>query len=645
MNSIDQRMDGLFHLIETNLEIVRSMALCQHTNDWQSVRIDVEQVGIGSGILVHTANGLEVVDSHIGGLLNAFYVANQIDSELDVSDRFKAFQSRKFKHRAEFKKDDPKRLATLFIVGAKATDWLTFLRSDKCDFLFVLSELETIFPYLIGSIDEVFDLVTFIFNRTKPDVAFTSVTRGVKEYAKLRPELAVDLLGKLEADIKGRQVDVLSHLLSGLLEANEYEKGWDFVKLYLKSEDPVKIETAYYAVLMSEQDEVKGKIDWLFLSKTINKHNEAGMTSVYRVIAGIYTSNADRLINCERAFYKILESRHAEAMSMIAWNLSREKFQPRKPQYKVVFLGLSKMPFKGPSSLTWLNELLIKEAERNEDLVIEFFESWLDDGQRKHEDIRMFDWFFSQCRRKHERFNRRLLIYWMTHHHEHARQVLRPLLSMKAFQSDIPRFEKSELQILDKKQFITFLNSIIGFFISKDRISMMFVNVLRCREMNEQEAGLFGSLLYDFVLFNFPSIKDDIERQLNDFLLENQAFAKNLISMSDRYYEEITKLPVLKELTPPMRHQSKYMEVFSTVIDKSREKASEGSFMAQVRKIKLVGGGAFASGDPGKFESRTQMGNYGFSIEFPRGQKVDPVKYAWIIHLAQKNKVHEVSSS
>ena len=509
------------------------------------------------------------------------------------------------------------------------------------DFWNLLHAFVEALPRLRVEVVSLVDTLRTIEKLIRNDLAGIEVYDALENLSGAQAETGKMIYQQLVAEKKGPITGFIPCVLRGL------SKG-DFAEAYTLCEDLLANDSQDLvgAAIIS-----LGNMDYSgeqndYLERTLGYYRRLRRRRKIQIAASL-VKGYGRLLQCaeecKEALVKLSERRAPGVQYELAVVLSlKAKKQSGERWFQTVLMRLTEVSSDCVGIVQKIDGVLSRVAgEGKGDLVIAFWETWVinrDYGNDEQGRLAIFEMVLSRMVQKCWGSIRACWTRWLNSDDYRLHMAAADLIIEASHRRKKAPEMKFELdgEILKKispRDVVYIIHKILG-YCSVDAgtlCSMVFSALAFEKDVGGVITGCVVAAFRDYIGYNYAgtTVKFLNERKKSSCTKETQT-ADRILNEVEAYYGPLRSLERLQEFEPPpqrvqqltgakTRHQGR--EMAKTVREKS-------VFLRFCKEVRLKAGSSFFVEKDGKFTRKTNLGLFSQSMEFPRGELVDPVGQA-----------------
>jgi len=509
------------------------------------------------------------------------------------------------------------------------------------DFWNLLHAFAEALPRLRVEVVSLLDTLRTIEKLIRNDLAGIEVYEAVENLCKAQIETGKSLHRALVAEKKGPVIGFIPSVLRGL------SKG-DFAEAYTLGEDLLENDSQDLvgAAIISLGSMDYGREQNDYLERTLGHYRSLRRRRKVQIAASL-VKGYGRLLQCaeecKEALVKISERSATGVQYELAVILSlKAKKQSGERWFQTVLMRLTEVSSDCVGIVQKIDGILSRVAgEGKGDLVIAFWEAWVINRDYRNDEqgrLAIFETVLSRMVQKCWGSIRECWTRWLNADDYRLHIAAADLIIEASHRRKKDPEMKFDLdgEILKKmspKDVIYIIHKILG-YCSVDAgtlCSMVFSALVFEKDVGGVITGYVVAAFRDYIGYNYPgtTVKFLNERKKSSCMKETQT-ADRILNEVEAYYGPLRSLERLKEFeSPPQRVQqltgAKTRHQGREMAKAVREKSV---FLQFCKEVRLKAGSSFFVEKDGKFTGKTNLGHFSQSMEFPRGELIDPVGQA-----------------
>ncbi|WCN37213.1 hypothetical protein [Aneurinibacillus uraniidurans] len=311
--------------------------------------------------------------------------------------------------------------------------------------------------------------------------------------------------------------------------------------------------------------------------------------------------------------------------------------------YFDVLMDLASVNYEYKAIIDSLDFILCDLVKTSPDKVFQFLEAWIEQHlppKKKQSVAEIFDSLFHQILNGQKGMLEFYLTTWLNSNTPNFHFQIQELVNKFSVHQIIFTLNKGVLDQLSIKDIKYVLMKILGFVFDNQNLCHMTFSILQRTPEDEKVNNLVHSAFTEYIAYNYPGASRKLltEKMCNGTSNE-QKVAMEILKDLDSYHKALTNLQQLKEFMPPETRADKFEKMKMKQMGRQiHENASQKSLLSQLfRRVVLKGGKASFSKYDGKYTDKSLLATHSVSMEFPRGEFLDPTghamnRFAWRIY-------------
>ncbi len=469
------------------------------------------------------------------------------------------------------------------------------------------------------------------------DLAGIDIYDSIERLCELKTDIAEELYDELISEKKIESAGFIVNVIKGIARTN-FKKAFSKALLLSESNSIVLMSSGLIAIGSLDY---RGPSKQDFLSKTLKLYKKMRRKKNAIVISSIVKGYGRLLKYTDEpkdALLKLSEKSNPEVLYEIAVVLLlNRKEHSQETWFEKTFINLAGIDSKHKGIIQKLDSTLSSIVELNADLVMSFWEEWSlrrDYGKNDDETLSIFKMTMSSINRRCFKKTREFYTKWFNsdEHKLHlaASDLIKESYHLKnRIPNIIIELDHDMVKKMSNRDVIYVIYKILGYVSAyPEALCSLVFSLIEAGCNDKMVISYVATAFQDYIGYNyarttivFLKIKAKSKNKLT------AKVARSIKKEIDLYHESLKKLSSLKELqSHPQRvremEQAKAKH-FGRAIYKGAKKQSV--LLQFCNEIYLKAGSSFIMEKDGKFSSKTEMKSVSHSIEYPRGEILDPI--------------------
>jgi len=296
-----------------------------------------------------------------------------------------------------------------------------------------------------------------------------------------------------------------------------------------------------------------------------------------------------------------------------------------KPTERQKQLAFNLVSFKSDHAgfINFINWHIV-DAYTNGDREYSFalFESWMKTGQ----DPNSMNHCLSKFMSKDFKWFCKSITPWFKSSDANLMSALMNITSKDA--RNVFKLDSEILNSYTDMDLIRIIGAIMGFIYMKEPLASLTLSILDSDHFNSQSSNI-ETLFVDYICYTYPStLKDFIKPAHKISTANKKKVLQRIVKRVDKYYNDLSNLPNLKELTPSDERSRNYNKAFKKRRSKEMDKArKEDVFQNLAKNIVMRSGPIWFCKTKEGYSKESRLQQMDYSFEMPRAEYIDPATF------------------
>ncbi len=517
------------------------------------------------------------------------------------------------------------------------------------DFWNVLHAFAEALPKLKVEVASLRETLSAIEKVIRNDLAGMEIYDAVEKLSELQSYTGEALYRELVAEKKGAITGFIPCVLLGL-GTIDFGKAYTKATILLESDSADLIGAGIIAMGSMDYHENSKKE---YLHSTLENYKKLKRRRKVQVIASLVKSYG-RLLKytdeSKRAIVQLSNRKTPEVLYEVAIALSLNAKKCAGEQwFREALMNFSDVSSEYAGILQRIDGVLSHIAgEKKCDLVTFFWEAWVvkrDYEKSDQERLGVYKQSLSRMSRECLGSLMRCITNWLNsdEHRLHlaAAELVRELCHRRKQVNGIEfKLDREALEKMGARDIVYVIYKILGYAsVNPGALCDMVFSALEPGSQDQIVTEYVVAAFRDYIAYNYPGTTIDFLRKRKNSKNTTEAeTASRILKEVEAYYERLKDLPQLVEFEPlPQRAQqlvqTKSRHYGRQIYEGVRE---HSVFLQFCKEIHLKAGSSFVMEQDGKFTGKTKLGHVSHSMEFARGELIDPVGQA-LLRLRWRN--------
>lgn len=343
------------------------------------------------------------------------------------------------------------------------------------------------------------------------------------------------------------------------------------------------------------------------------------LIDVYGRLNQHFSNAKDHLIQFSKI--NVLEIR----LALLYYLWINAKYHDAPEHYRTLLLEMTKGEhLQNERCKSTLTPVLTKTIELNTKLTAEFLDLYI--RQNPEHEISIFKNILQQLYSKDNSQLQHLLTCWLNEDKPFFHRAVSEVHSQFYISSlHNVGLSKEVIQSLSTIDVQFIILRILSYNYTKEHLQRLVFSLLDCCPGDKEVERMVYDAFVVKILYNYPSSKTFLEEKKKSANRRTVILINRIIKESELYYQELEKLPRLKEFYASPTRAKIYAEKQAKKQNERFAKRDKGLFESFMTHINLKGGKNFFTKSDGKYSDKTPMGHVRASIDLPRGEFIDPI--------------------
>jgi len=466
----------------------------------------------------------------------------------------------------------------------------------------------------------------------------TDIYHAVEELSRLQADTGEKLYQELVAENKGNVTGFIPCVLLGMSK-NNFGQAYAKATTLLENASADLIGAGIIALgrLDYHESSQKGYLKTTFehyqkLKRRRNAQVAASLVNSYGRLLKYSDESKSALVQLSKRTMPGVLYEIAVALSLNAKEYAGEQW------FRESLMNLSDVSSKYARVVQKCDGVLSRSVKAGDcDLVTSFWEAWVvkrDYGKSEEESLCVFKHSLSRTSLECSGRLMKCVTRWFNSDDDRLHLAAADLVAELYHQRERVSTIKFELDLDTLKQMSTrdkvyMICKLLAYVaVNPDALCAMVFSVIEPGAGDKIVTENVVAAFRDYIAYNYPGAAIKYLKECTSSEAPNKAaIVRRVLKEVEAYYELLHSLPQLQEFAPPpqraqqliqakAKHQGR--EIFESVRKKS-------VFLQFCKEIRLKAGRSFFTEQDGKFTGKTNLGHISHSMEFPRGELVNPV--------------------
>lgn len=517
------------------------------------------------------------------------------------------------------------------------------------DFWNVLHAFAEALPKLKVEVASLRETLSAIEQVIRNDLAGIEIYDAVEKLSELQAYTGEALYRELVAEKKGAITGFIPCVLRGL-GTIDFGKAYTKATILLESDSADLIGAGIMAMGSMDYHENSRKE---YLHSTLENYKKLKRRRKVQVIASLVKSYG-RLLKytdeSKRAIVQLSNRKTPEVLYEVAIALSlNAKKCVGERWFREALMNFSDVSSEYAGILQRIDGVLSRIAgEKKCDLVTSFWEAWVvkrDYEKSDQERLGVYKQSLSRMSRECLGSLMRCITNWLNSDDHRlnlaAAELVSELCHRRRQVKGIEfKLDGEELEKMGSRNVVYVIYKILAYAsVDPGALCDMVFSALESCEEDQIVTENVVAAFRNYIAYNYPGTTIEFLKKRTNSKNQTQAeTAGRILKEVEAYYERLNDLPKLVEFEPPPQRAQQFLQAKSRHYGRKVYKAvREGSvFLQFCKEIHLKAGSSFLMEQDGKFTGKTKLGHVSHSMEFARGELIDPVGQA-LLRLRWRN--------
>lgn len=486
----------------------------------------------------------------------------------------------------------------------------------------ITSTLIKLIPYSELNIQNIIEFYKALYTSENGTANYFSITKKV---AEINYDVSKQLLEAL-FDINEEFTIPHTAAILSILHNNHQEEQYDTIIDFLNSADNIKIKIAISHIEQFNFSEKEFKnIFELFKNKVKLSNIEIDKvllySSFYLVEKGYEYFSEIILLYVDN---KRLENK--QHLSQILMFIG--KSHNHTEWFKISFLSLTDVDIEHKGITQNIQFILNELLEKNNfDLIQEFLYDWIEQSNIASEiSSNSLDFFIPEFNKS--TFFSRFITESLSIENKQLHTFLSSVIMEKT------ELDTTVMEDYTIDEYVFICRKILGYFYQFEIMNLMVFSILSVEYISSDIKNMIIDILANHIGKNYPHdtlkyYKDLDKTSLND----NEKEATNkIIVVLEKRHEQITKLPLLKELLSPSSQNRLISRTQSITMSKTMKEAKKSSLLAALGSNEVTishGRGWFSEVSNGNISEVSNLHSFSHSVTMPNASRSHPIHFEY----------------